>query len=64
MVRALSERGADYLDLLNGGIVKPSMLLECAGYVDDQGVRRGVLMSNSGIKIKKESQLRSRGGIR
>jgi hypothetical protein len=48
----------DYLDLHNGGKLKPGMLLECAGYVDDQGIRRRIVMSNSGIKVKKDDVVR------
>jgi len=43
----------DYLHADNGGILKPGMLLECEGYVDEDGVRKGIVISNSGIKVEK-----------
>ena len=48
----------DYLDLDNGGKLKPGMLLECAGYVDDEGMLQGIVMSNSGIKVQKDDVVR------
>jgi len=43
----------DYLHTDNGGVLRPGMLLECAGYVDEKGVRKGIFMSNSGVKVQK-----------
>jgi len=48
----------DYLHPDNGGTLKPGMLLECAGYVDEAGVRQGAILSNSGVKIQKNEETR------
>jgi len=42
----------DYLAPENGGILKPGILLECGGYLDINNYGPGVVMSNSGIKVK------------
>jgi len=42
----------DYLAPENGGILKPGILLECGGYLDERNYRQGVVMSNSGIKVQ------------
>ena len=49
---------SDYLDLDNGGTLRPGLLLECAGYLDDEGMRRGICASNSGIKVCKDDKIR------
>lgn len=42
-----------YLDPNHGGILKPGLLLECAGIIDSDQVRRGNMLTNSGVKVKK-----------
>ena len=48
----------DYLAPQNGGVLKPGMLLECAGFLDDNDVRQGIVLTNSGIKVKKRDSVR------
>lgn len=38
--------------------MEPGMLLECAGFLDDNDVRQGIVFTNSGIKVKKRDSVR------
>jgi hypothetical protein len=43
----------DYLDPNHRGILRPGLLLECAGIIDFDQVRCGNMLTNSGVKVKK-----------
>jgi len=53
----------DYFHPDNGGTLKPGMLFECTGYVDETELREGVMLSNSGVKIQKNEETRVTVGM-
>lgn len=49
---------SDYLSQLNGGSLRPGVLLECRGIPLEDGTEDGIMLSNSGVKVRCGDQVR------
>jgi hypothetical protein len=49
---------SDYLSQLNGGSLRPGVLLECRGIPLEDGTEDGIMLSNSGVKVRRRDQVR------
>ena len=49
---------SDYLSQLNGGSLRPGVLLECRGIPLKDGTEDGIIHSNSGVKVRRRDEVR------
>jgi hypothetical protein len=49
---------SDYLSQLNGRSLRPGVLLECRGIPLKDGAEDGIMLSNSGVKVRRRDEVR------